>query len=308
MKLIIQIPCFNEEKTLPIALQDIPRQIDGVDQVEILVVDDGSTDGTYEAAIEHGVDHIVRHTTNKGLAKTFMTGITHSLSLGADIIVNTDADNQYFAGDIPKLIRPILERQADIVVGARPIDSISHFSSLKKILQKLGSSFVRKLSGVSVDDAPSGFRAFSRQAARQLNVFSSYTYTMETLVLASQKNLALVSVPVRVNADLRPSRLVKGYVSYITKSVLTIFRTLVLYRPLYFFTMLSSLLALISIGIGVRFLYFYLSAQGGGHIQSLILAAILAIFSFQSLLTGILSDLISSNRKLLEELKFMMNK
>lgn len=302
MKLIIQIPCFNEEATLPIALAALPKQIQGVDEVEYLIIDDGSSDQTREVARAHGVHHIVGFPNNRGLAKGFMLGIKSCLERGADIIVNTDADNQYNADDIPELVRPILEGRADIVIGARPISAIEHFSPIKKALQKLGSGVVARVSGTTVQDAPSGFRAFSRQAAAGLNVFSRYTYTLETIIQAGSKGMSVVNVPVRVNKDLRPSRLVRSIFSYVRKSVVTIFRIRVLYEPLRFFLTLGSVLFMLGAGVGSRFLYYYLQGDGSGRIQSLILAAVLMIIGFQTGLLGIISDLQSVNRRLLEEL------
>lgn len=302
MKLIIQIPCFNEEKSLPIALAALPKHIEGVDEIEVLIIDDGSTDNTRQVALEHGVHHIVGFPNNRGLAKGFMLGIKSCLERGADIIVNTDADNQYNADDIPALIKPILEGKADIVIGARPIAAIEHFSPIKKLLQKLGSGVVARVSGTRVQDAPSGFRAFSRNAAAGLNVFSRYTYTLETIIQAGLKNMSVVNVPVRVNKDLRPSRLVRSIPSYVRKSVVTIFRIRILYEPLRFFLTLGSVLFLGGAALGGRFLYYYFSGTGGGHIQSLILAAVLMIIGFQTGLLGFISDLQSVNRRLLEEL------
>src|SRR5690606_4864832 len=234
-KLIIQIPCFNEAGTLAIALSALPREVPGFDKVEWLIIDDGCTDNTVEVARANGVDHVVRHTRNQGLARGFMNGLQACLEHGADVIVNTDADNQYNADDIPLLTQPILDRRADIVVGARPIQTIQHFSPIKKLLQKLGSWVVRVASKTNIPDAPSGFRAISRAAARRLVVFSDYTYTLETIIQAGQKNMAITSVPIRVNGDLRPSRLVKSIPSYIQRSIVTIIRVFVIYRPFRFF-------------------------------------------------------------------------
>jgi glycosyltransferase involved in cell wall biosynthesis len=302
MKLIIQIPCHNEEASLPIAVAALPKSFPGIDTVEILVINDGSTDRTVEVARELGVHHIVGFPRNQGLAKTFMLGIRSCLERGADIIVNTDADNQYDARDIPALIQPILDGRAEIVVGARPISTIEHFSPVKKLLQRIGSGVVARVSGTRVADAPSGFRAFTREAAARLNVFSEYTYTLETIIQAGQKNMSIVSVPVRVNADLRPSRLVRSLTSYVRRSVVTMLRILVIYRPFQFFLTLGSVLFFAGLGLGVRFLYFYMSGQRQGRIQSLILAAVLMIFGFQTALLAFIADLQSVNRRLLEEL------
>jgi glycosyltransferase involved in cell wall biosynthesis len=268
----------------------------------VLVINDGSTDRTVEVARSLGVHHVVGFSRNQGLARTFMLGIRSCLELGADIIVNTDADNQYNADDIPALIAPILEGRAEIVVGARPISTIQHFSPIKKLLQKLGSGVVKRVSGTTVVDAPSGFRAYTREAAARLNVFSDYTYTLETIIQAGQKNMGIVSVPIRVNGDLRPSRLVRSILSYVRRSVVTMFRILIIYRPFQFFMTLGSSLFLAGLVVGARFLYFYLTGRGLGHVQSLILAAVLMIFGFQTGLLAFIADLLSVNRRLLEEL------
>jgi glycosyltransferase involved in cell wall biosynthesis len=302
MRLFIQIPCHNEETSLPIAFAALPKALPGVDSVEVLIINDGSTDRTVEVAKALGVQHIVGFPQNQGLAKAFMLGIRSCLELGADIIVNTDADNQYEAADIPALIAPILNGQAEIVVGARPIRSIEHFSPIKKFLQKLGSSVVARVSGTTIADAPSGFRAFSRGAAARLNVFSEYTYTLETIIQAGQKHMSIISVPVRVNADLRPSRLVRSIASYVRRSMMTMLRILIIYRPFQFFLTVGGLLLFGGAALGFRFLYFYMQGRGSGHIQSLILAAVLMIFGFQAGLLAFVADLLSVNRRLLEEL------
>ena len=303
MKLIIQIPCYNEENSLPITLKALPKQIDGIDEIEILVIDDGSTDKTIEVAKANGVQHIVSMPHNCGLAKAFIAGINGALAQGADIIVNTDADNQYCADDIEKLIRPILNKEADIVIGTRPVSNISHFSLLKKTLQKLGSWVMRRVSSTQVEDAPSGFRAFSRAAALQINIFDNYTYTLETIIQARAKGLQLVCVPVNVNPDLRESKLVKNMFDYIRRSVFTMLRMFIIYRPFRFFAILASLFFTIGFLVGLRFLYFYLFSNGAGHIQSLILAAILIITSVQIGVIAILSELFCINRKLLEDIQ-----
>jgi len=308
VKLIIQIPCFNEETTLPICLKALPRSVEGFDTVEWLIIDDGCTDGTVQVAEEYGVDHIVRFKKNKGLAKGFMAGINASLRLGADVIVNTDADNQYNADDIPLITGPILRGEADIVVGSRPIDDIEHFSSIKKILQKLGSKVVRSASKTKVADVTSGFRAISRDFAMRLNVFNEYTYTLETIIQAGQKNIAIVSVPIRTNPFLRPSRLMRSIPSYIKKSIVTIVRIFVVYKPFRFF--LSTGLIFLSFGIltGLRFLYFYLTGDGTGHIQSLIFASIMIGIGFQIVMVAFLADLLSVNRRLLEDIQYRLKK
>lgn len=303
MKLIIQIPCYNEAATLGIALAALPREVPGFDKVEWLIIDDGCTDNTVEVALAHGVDHVVRHTRNQGLARGFMNGLQACLEHGADVIVNTDADNQYNADDIPALTRPILEGKADIVIGARPIAAIEHFSPIKKLLQKLGSWVVRVASKTSIPDAPSGFRAMSRSAARRLTVFSDYTYTLETIIQAGQKNMAITSVPIRVNGDLRPSRLVKSIASYIQRSIVTIIRVFVIYRPFRFFASIGIALFTLGFIIGLRFFYKWLTMDYDGHIQSLILASSLLIIGFQTILIAFVADLLSANRKLMEEVR-----
>jgi len=308
MKLIIQIPCYNEAETLPLTLADLPRSVAGFDRVEWLVIDDGSTDETAQVAKESGADHIVRHTRNQGLARAFMTGMHEGIRLGADVIVNTDADNQYCAEDIPSLIRPILEGKADMVIGARPIDKIPHFSPAKKMLQKMGSWFVRKVSRTDVPDAASGFRAICKNAARQLSVFNDYTYTLETIIQAGQKNMSVASVPVRVNASLRPSRLVKNTPDYLIHSILTIIRIFIVYYPFRFFALIGSALFGAGVLLGIRFLYFFVTDQGGGHVQSLILASVLLGMGFQTILIAFIADLLASNRKLLEEIRFQLNR
>ena len=304
MKLIIQIPCFNEAQTLSIALAALPRTVPGFDTVEWLIIDDGSGDNTLRVANENGVDHIVRHTRNQGLARAFMTGLDASLRLGADVIVNTDADNQYNAEDIPALTQPILQHCAELVIGARPIATIEHFSPVKKLLQKLGSWVVRVASRTDVPDAPSGFRAMSRAAAQRMMVFNDYTYTLETIIQAGQKNMAIMSVPIRVNKDLRPSRLVKSIPSYIKRSIITIVRIFIIYQPFRFFGTIG--LALFSAGffISLRFLWHYLNDDGEGHIQSLILAALLLGMGFQTILIAFVADLLAANRMLLEDIRF----
>lgn len=306
MKLIIQIPCHNEAGTLAIALAALPRQVPGFASVEWLIIDDGSTDDTVAVARANGVDHVVRHTRNQGLARGFMTGLDACLLLGADVIVNTDADNQYNADDIPALTKPILEHRADIVVGARPIETIEHFSPVKKMLQKLGSWVVRVASNTDVPDAPSGFRAVSRTAAQHLMVFNDYTYTLETIIQAGQKNMAITSVPIRVNGDLRPSRLVKSIPSYIKRSIVTIVRIFIIYRPFRFFGAIGAVLFGAGFLLGLRFLWKYLGGEGDGHIQSLILAAALLIMGFQTFLVAFLADLLAANRKLLEDVRYRL--
>lgn len=309
MKLIIQIPCFNEEKTLPVTLRELPRSLEGFDSVEWLIIDDGSTDDTVAVAKANGVDHVVSFAKNQGLSRVFMAGLDACIKLGADVIVNTDADNQYSAKDIPLLIQPILDKKAELVIGARPISEIKHFPFIKKQLQKLGSWVVRLASKTSIPDAPSGFRAMSREAALRLNVFNEYTYTLETIIQAGQKNMAITSVPVRVNDELRPSRLVKSIPSYLQKSIITIVRIFVVYKPFRFFMTLGFLSVAAGLLIGLRFLYFYfVTGESTGHIQSLILASILFGFGFQTVLVAFVADLLAVNRRLLEDVQYRLRK
>ena len=307
-KLFIQIPCYNEAETLPLTLKELPRHVEGFDKVEWLVIDDGSTDSTVSIAKTYGVDHIVSFSKNQGLAKAFMTGLDASLKLGAEVIVNIDADNQYNAGDIPLLVEPILEGKADIVIGARPIDTIEHYSRLKKLFQKLGSWVVQIASKTDIPDAPSGFRAMSREAALRLNVFSQYTYTLETIIQAGQKSMAIISVPVGVNKDLRPSRLIQSLPFYIKQSIITIVRIFVVYKPFRFFMTIGIFLFSLGFLLGLRFLYHYITGQGRGHIQSLILASVLLGIGFQTMLVAFLADLQAANRRLIEDVQYRMRK
>jgi glycosyltransferase involved in cell wall biosynthesis len=308
MKLIIQIPCFNEAETLPVTLKALPRKVQGFSTVEWLVINDGSTDNTEEIARKWGVDHIVSFTGNQGLARAFLAGLDAAARLGADVIVNTDADNQYMAADIPLLTAPVLSGSADIVIGSRPIDEITSFSTVKKILQKTGSAVVRFVSKTDIPDAPSGFRAISREAALRLNVFNDYTYTLETIIQAGQKGIAITSVPIRVNTVLRPSRLVKSIPSYLGRSLVTIVRIFVVYKSFRFF--MSVGLTLFAAGLlgGVRFLYYYVFGDGAGHIQSLILSSILLGIGFQTILTAFLADLLAVNRRLMEDVQYRVKK
>lgn len=307
-KLIIQIPCLNEEEVLPVALADLPRQVEGFDVVEWLVIDDGSTDRTVEVARAHGVDHIISLPHNQGLAKAFMAGLEHALRLGADVIVNTDADNQYNAACIPDLVAPILAREAQIVIGARPIADIEHFSPVKKFLQRFGSWVVKVASDTVVADAPSGFRAIHRDAAMRLNVFNPYTYTLETIIQAGRKNIPIMSVPVTVNGYLRPSRLVKSIPDYVMRSIITVLRIFMVYAPLRFF----SWAALIAVTPGViavlRFLYHYSLGNGDGNIQSLILSTVFFAIGGLLVVSGLLAELIAVNRTVLEEIRLRLIK
>jgi glycosyltransferase involved in cell wall biosynthesis len=309
-KLIIQIPCYNEETTLGVTLSQLPRQIPGVDCVEWLVINDGSVDRTVEVALANGVDYLVNFDHNQGLAKVFMAGIEACLKAGADIIVNTDADNQYCAEDILTLVEPILQGQAEIVIGARPIWQIKYFSPIKKYLQQLGSWVVRIASGTTIPDAPSGFRAISRNAAMQLNVFNEYTYTLEMIIQAGQKGMAITSVPIRTNGYLRPSRLVKSIPSYIQRSILTIFRIFMTYKPLKFFFILGSFPFGLGTLLGVRWLYFFFFVDGTlrARVPSLVLAAILILIGVQLWLLGLVADLMAVNRKILEDIQLRLRR
>lgn len=303
MKLVIQIPCLNEQETLPVTLADLPKQLPGIDSIELLVIDDGSTDATSEVARGHGVHRVVRFPARRGLARAFDTGLREALAMGADVIVNTDADNQYVGADIARLVEPILQRRADMVVGTRPIDSIAHFSGLKKVLQRLGSAVVRALSASDVPDATSGFRAYSREAALRLTVLTGFTYTLETLIQASQKNITIAHVPIRVNAKLRESRLFGGMGAYITRSLGTMARVYLLYRPLRFFFTLAVGFLGAGLVLFARFLFHFFTTPGQtGHIQSLIVAGALAVMGTLLLALGVLADLTAMNRRLLEEL------
>ncbi|MEA1880454.1 MAG: glycosyltransferase family 2 protein [Campylobacterota bacterium] len=308
MKLIIQIPCYNEAGTLAIALGALPREVEGFDKVEWLIINDGSTDETVKVAKECGVDHIVDFKYNQGLAKGFMAGLDECLKQGADVIVNTDADNQYEADDIPKLTAPILANEAEYVVGERPISQTEHFSPAKKFLQKLGSWVVRKASNTDIPDAPSGFRAMSKECAEQLNVYNNYTYTLETIIQAGQKNMAITSVPIRTNEDLRPSRLFSSIPDYIKKSVVTIVRIFVVYKPFSFFMSIAAVLFGLGFLLGLRYLYFMISGDGEGHTQSVILAGVLMGMGVQAALIGFVADLLAVNRKLLEKIKLSTTK
>ena len=308
MKLIIQIPCLNEAETLEIALNDLPKHIDGIDEIEYLIINDGSVDNTVEVARNWGVHYIVSFKRNKGLAKGFMAGIDACLKHGADIIVNTDADNQYCGEDIEKLVRPILDGKADIVIGERPIDETEYFSPLKKKLQHFGSYIVRKASKTDIPDAPSGFRAFSREAAMHINVMNNYTYTLETIVQAGRSSWAITSVPVRTNGELRKSRLFHSMGAYVKRSMITIIRAYMMYRPLTFFSVLGLIPFTGGFLIGLRFLIYWLKGSGSGHIQSLIFASTLMLLGFMTFIVGLQADVIANNRKILEDIQYRIRK
>ena len=308
MKLIIQIPCLNEEETLPDTLRDLPKSLNGIDTIEVLIIDDGSTDRTKEVAKKNGVNHVLSLTNNKGLAKAFMFGMNHALKLGADIIVNTDADNQYFGGDIVKLIQPILNKKADIVIGNRQVETIRHFSPLKIFLQKLGSWTVRQLSGTTIPDATSGFRAYSREAALQMNVISDFTYTVETIISAGKKNIAITHTPIRTNKKLRESRLFSSIQVYLRRTLVTMLKVYSMYQPLKLFTIAGGTTFLIGFVVGCRYLFFFFQGQTEGHIQSLIFSAIMLIVGFQIIMMGISAELISVNRQLLEDIQLRIKK
>lgn len=308
MKLIIQIPCLNEARTLPETIRDLPRSIEGFDQIEILVIDDGSTDGTANVARESGADHVISLPRHRGLAFAFATGLEAALRLGADVIVNTDGDNQYCGECVKDLVQPILEKRADIVIGDRQVDTIAHFSRPKKILQKLGSWVVRWTSGTGVPDATSGFRAFAREAAMRLVIFSNYTYTLETIIQAGKKGLVIESVPVRTNEKLRESRLIRSVPGYVARSAVTILRIFVMYEALKVFSWIGGVLFLSGTVLSLRYLYYLVIGGGQGHVQSLILATILLVLGFQAFLLGILGDIIAKNRQLSEETNFRLKK
>jgi glycosyltransferase involved in cell wall biosynthesis len=305
-KLLIQIPCYNEEQTLPRTLAELPRQVPGFERVEWLVIDDGSTDRTVEVAREAGADHVVSLPRNQGLARAFIVGLEACLKAGADVIVNTDADNQYAAASIPALVEPVVAGRAQIVIGERPIMATREFSLIKKLLQRLGSAVVRIASNTRIPDAPSGFRAMHKEAALSLCVFNNYTYTLETIIQAGRKNLAIASVQVQVNAVTRPSRLVRSIPAYVRRSLLTIVRIFILYKPLRFFLYLGTLFLVPGLVIGLRFVFQYLQGAGEGHVQSLILAAVLLVTAVVMYAVGVLADLVAANRVLLEEVRMRL--
>ncbi|MDL2236870.1 glycosyltransferase family 2 protein [Christensenellaceae bacterium OttesenSCG-928-K19] len=307
MKLIIQIPCYNEENTLSYVVQDLPKQIAGIDIIETLIIDDGSTDRTVDVARELGIDHVVKFPNNKGLAYGFMAGIDACLRLGADIIVNTDGDNQYYGGDIPCLVQPIIEKTAEIVIGDRDTDNIAHFSSLKKRLQKTGSTIVRKASGSNVTDTTSGFRAYSRDAAMKLNVLSEYTYTLETIIDAGNKKLGIANVKIKTNKKLRESRLFKSMWGYIKRSAGTIIRTYISRRSLKVFLTVGTIVLIVGLIPAIRFLYFFFQGDSG-HIQSLILSSILIVTAVMIYVFGFLADMVTANRKVIDEILYRIKK
>src|SRR4051794_10522884 len=300
MKLIIQIPCLDEEETLPVTLRDLPREVPGFDTVEWLIIDDGSTDRTVAVAVEHGVDHVVRLTNNRGLASGFQAGLDASLKLGADVVVNTDADNQYYGGDIPKLVEPIVRGHADMVVGDRQVMTIDHFSPLKKSLQRLGSWVVRQASETTVPDTTSGFRAYNREAALQLQVVSKYTYTLETIIQAGKMTVAIDHVPIKTNEKLRESRLFPSMWTYIRRNGVSIFRVYSMYEPLRVFMMGAIVIGLAALVVWGRFAYFYLAGEGKGHVQSLILGAVLFNAAMLLAALGVIGDLLSGQRIMLQ--------
>ncbi len=303
-KLIIQIPCLNEAATLPGTLADLPKSIPGIDRIEILVIDDGSRDGTSEVARAHGVQHVVRFRRNKGLAAAFRAGIDACVKLGADFIVNTDADNQYVGADIATLIAPLVAGEADIVIGDRNIQTIQHLTQRRKRLQALGSWVVRQVSGTEVPDTTSGFRAYTREAALRMTIVSDFSYTLESIIQAGKKRMAIAHVPIRTNPRVRESRLFDNAWTYIKRSGATIVRIYAMYEPLKVFTYIGSVIALAGVTVSVRFLYYYVTGTGYGHLQSLILSAVLMIVGFQVLLIGLVADVISGNRKLIEDLLY----
>jgi glycosyltransferase involved in cell wall biosynthesis len=307
-KLIIQVPCFNEEQHIAVTLQELPRQIRGIDEIEVLVIDDGSSDNTAEIARLNGADHILRFPNNRGLARAFRSGLDAALRLGADIIVNTDGDNQYRGCDIERLIQPVLRGQADMVVGDRDPRNVQHFSRVKRALQHYGSWAVRTLSGTEIPDTTSGFRALSRDAAMRLNVLSEFTYTLETIIQAGKKKLPVTHVPVTANPERRGSKLFASSWGYVKRSAATMLRIYALYEPLKVFSYIGGTLIAVGTAIGLRFMYYFWTEGGSGHIQSLMLTVLLIIIGFQTVLIGLVADLIGANRSLIEDVLFRMRR
>lgn len=308
IKLIIQIPCFNEEGALPETLAELPRAIPGVDTIEWMIINDGSSDRTIEVAKACGVDHVLDLQVNRGLAYAFMAGLERALELGADIIVNTDADNQYNAADIPALIAPILERRAEFVIGDRPISEVEHFSATKRALQKLGSGVVKMVSRTSIKDAPSGFRAMSREAALRMNVFNRYTYTLETIIQAGLSGVRITSVPIRVNGETRPSRLVKSIPDYVRRSIGTILKVLFVYKPGKVFFWMGMVPAVVGSGLALRWLALFLMGTDRAHVPSLVAAAVLLILAALMWIGGLLAELFAINRRLLQDIQYMLRR
>jgi glycosyltransferase involved in cell wall biosynthesis len=308
MKLIIQIPCYNEEATLPQTIHDLPHELPGIAEIEVLVVDDGCTDCTVQVAQELGVQHIVHLKQNQGLASAFSAGMDAALQAGADIIVNTDADNQYRGEDIAKLVEPILEGRSDIVVGDRGVAAAEHFSPVKRLLQQLGSWVVGYAAGIPIPDAVSGFRAFTREAALRLTILDDYTYTLETLIQAGARRMAVTYVPIRTNPQTRPSRLISSIPSFLVTSAITVLRFYTMYRPIRIFTAMGGALVAGGVALGLRFLYHFLQGAGSGKVQSLILAAILTIVGFQVGLIGLIAEMVRLNRKMIEETLYRMRR
>jgi len=308
MKLIIQIPCYNEAETLEIALNELPREMEGIDKIEYLIINDGCIDDTVQVAKNWGVNYVVNFKRNKGLAYGFMAGVDACLHNGADIIVNTDADNQYCGADIAKLVYPILEGKADIVIGERPVDTTEHWSWQKKKFQRLGSWIVRIVSKTNIPDAPSGFRAYSREAALRMNVVNEYSYTLETIIQAGRNRMAIISVPIRTNEELRTSRLFSNMWIYMKRSASVIIRSFMMYKPLKFFLLLGGGIFTAGFLLGIRYLIYLYMHEGSGHIQSLILAAILMMMGFQTIVTGLLADIIAANRKIMEDVEYRIKK
>ena len=308
MKLIVQIPCHNEEKTLPMTIKDIPAKIEGIDKIDILIINDGSTDSTVSIAKKLGVEHVLNIPSRRGLAYAFSMGLNKALELGADIIVNTDGDNQYKGSDIPRLVAPIIEKKADIVIGCRDIAAIKHFSLFKKMLQRAGSYIVRHFSSTDVPDTTSGFRAYSRDAAMRINIFSTYTYTLETIIQAGKMGMPIIHINIETNEKLRESRLIKNIPSYLLQSAATIMRIYLMYEPLKTFCILGLVFVIPGFLLITRFIYLHFTVGRSGHVQSLIIAAILVIMGFGTMLLGLLGDVISANRKILEQILYRMKK